>query len=186
MTKIDLDDLEAKAKAAGGDEWFASVIGLRVNATNAKIGGETPICDIRGWGYLTGQGHGALGLSEKEAIAVQRAIADYIASANPATMLALTAHIRELKAMNEDFLEQITAQTESVLFKELQEIMKANNALHNENTRLKQLVDLADALRAAQRAYMADRGNNQLGRAVANAAKSYDDLRSLGGVRSCE
>ena len=94
---INLDDFESKAKAAGGDEWFASVIGLRVSATNAKIGGETPICDIRGWGYLTGQGHGALGLSEKEAIAVQRAIADYIASANPATMLALVARIRELE-----------------------------------------------------------------------------------------
>ena len=94
--------------------------------------------------------------------------------------------IRRLQAENEDFLEQITAQTESVLFKELQEIMKANNALHDENARLKQLVDFADALRAAQRAYMADRGNDQLGRAVANAAKSYDDLRSLGGVRSDE
>jgi hypothetical protein len=64
--------------------------------------------------------------------------------------------------------------------------MKANNRLHDENARLKQLVDLADALRAAQRAYMADRGNDQLGRAVASAAKSYDDLRSLGGVRSDE
>jgi hypothetical protein len=100
---LNLDNLESKAKAAGGDEWFASVIGLRVNATNAKIGGETPICDIRGWGYLTGQGHGALGLSEKEAIAVQRAIADYIASANPATMLALVAHIRKLAADKERY-----------------------------------------------------------------------------------
>ena len=100
--------------------------------------------------------------------------------------LTLVAHIRQLEADNKDFLEQIAVQTESVLFKELQEIMKANNALHDENARLKQLVDFADALRAAQRAYMADRGNDQLGRAVANAAKSYDDLRSLGGVRSDE
>jgi hypothetical protein len=99
---------------------------------------------------------------------------------------AAAALIRRLQADNEDFLEQITVQTESVLFKELQEIMKANNALHDENARLKQLVDFADALGAAQRAYMADRGNDQLGRAVANAAKSYDDLRSLGGVRSDE
>ena len=55
-----------------------------------------------------------------------------------------------------------------------------------ENARLKQLVDLADALRAAQRAYMADRGNDQLGRAVALGEEIYDDLRSLGGVRSDE
>ena len=91
------------------------------------------------------------------------------------------ALIRRLQADNKDFLEQITVQTESVLFKELQEIMKANNALHDENARLKQLVDFADALRAAQRAYMADRGNDQLGRAVADAAKDYYALRSLWG-----
>jgi hypothetical protein len=98
--------------------------------------------------------------------------------------LTLVAHIRELEADNKDFLEQIAVQTESVLFKESQEIMKANNALHDENARLKQLVDFADTLRAAQRAYMADRGNDQLGRAVADAAKGYYALRSLGGVRS--
>lgn len=134
---LDLDELESKAKAAGGDEWFASGNGLSVNATNAKIRGKKPICDIRGWGYLTGEGYGALGLSEKEAIAVQRAIADYIASANPATILALVARIRELEADNKDFLDQISAQTESVLYKELQEALARNNALFAENEALK-------------------------------------------------
>jgi hypothetical protein len=128
--------------------------------------------------------------AEKMAVVVEQAQRALFYTSQEMSFLdqigAAAALIRRLQAENEDFLEQITAQTESVLFNELQEIMKANNALHNESARLKQLVDLADALRAAQRAYMADRGNDQLGRAVANAAKSYDDLRSLGGARSDE
>jgi hypothetical protein len=52
--------------------------------------------------------------------------------------LTLVAHIRELKAMNEDFLEQITVQTESVLFKELQETIARNNALFAENVALRE------------------------------------------------
>lgn len=35
-------------------------------------------CDIRGWGYLTGMGHGALGLDYDDAVAIQRANADFI------------------------------------------------------------------------------------------------------------
>ena len=47
----------------------------------SEMGGEFCVCDIRGWGYLTGKGHGALGLSEKEALAIQKANAELIASA---------------------------------------------------------------------------------------------------------
>lgn len=39
------------------------------------------MCDIRGWGYLTGNGHGALGLSLEEAVAIQTANARLIAAA---------------------------------------------------------------------------------------------------------
>jgi hypothetical protein len=55
-----------------------------------------------------------------------------------------------------------------------------------EISRLKQLVDFADTLRAAQRAYMADRGNDELGRAVVLGGEIYDGLRGIGGVRSDE
>ncbi|XAI95938.1 hypothetical protein [Microcystis phage Mwe-JY26] len=44
--------------------------------------------------------------------------------------------------------------------------------------KLRKLVELADALRAAQRAYMADRGNNDLGKKVADAAAAYDAERA--------
>jgi hypothetical protein len=66
--------------------------------------------------------------------------------------LTLIAHIRKLEAMNEDLLEQLATRSESGMAKDMQEIMKANNALHDENARLKQLVDLAVAERAAQKA----------------------------------
>lgn len=52
-------------------------------------GGETPVCDIRGWGYLTGGGHGALGLPEDMAIAVQNAWGQLIADAVNARFAAL-------------------------------------------------------------------------------------------------
>ena len=39
------------------------------------------ICDIRGWGRLTGSGHGGLGLSHDEAKAIQIANANLIAAA---------------------------------------------------------------------------------------------------------
>ena len=37
----------------------------------SEKGGVTVIANIRGWGYLTGQGHGALGMNEATAIARQ-------------------------------------------------------------------------------------------------------------------
>jgi hypothetical protein len=41
-------------------------------------GGDRHVADIRGWGYFTGGGHGALGLSGDEALAHQKAVGDLI------------------------------------------------------------------------------------------------------------
>lgn len=41
-------------------------------------GGATRIYDVRGWGYLTGRGHGALDLTEAEAVAAQMAWAEFV------------------------------------------------------------------------------------------------------------
>ncbi|GEM_PF-6711148 len=61
--------------------WQVEIIGSpRVIAEGAK-GGTFPICDIRGWGYLTGKGHGALGLPHDEAVAIQNANTHLIAAA---------------------------------------------------------------------------------------------------------
>lgn len=44
-------------------------------------GGQTVIANVRGWGYLTGGGHGALGLPEELAVNEQRRWGEMIAQA---------------------------------------------------------------------------------------------------------
>lgn len=62
--------------------------------------GAHKICDISGWGYLTGKGLGALGLSHDEAIAIQTVRANVIAAA-PDMLAAL-----EAQAEADDFGDQ--------------------------------------------------------------------------------
>lgn len=70
--------------------WTADANGHQVRTTDHK--GNFPICDIRGWGHLTGKGVGALGLDPADAVEIQRANARLIAAA-PAMLVALeTAH----------------------------------------------------------------------------------------------
>lgn len=64
--------------------------GGTIVCTNAKIGGEAKLFDVRGWGYLTGGGHGALGLSYEEGAKVQDRMAA-IAIAAPEMLAALLA-----------------------------------------------------------------------------------------------
>ncbi len=46
-----------------------------------KAAPQMTVADVRGWGYLTGKGHGALGLPEHEAVAIQEANAALIVAA---------------------------------------------------------------------------------------------------------
>lgn len=55
------------------------------------------ICQIRGWGHLTGKGHGALCLSDEEAIAIQKANQQLIARARN-VLPALLDNIEALEA----------------------------------------------------------------------------------------
>ncbi|MHB8287115.1 MAG: hypothetical protein ACYDD1_20900 [Caulobacteraceae bacterium] len=54
--------------------------GTMIFAPSLK-GGETRVADLRGWGYLTGRGHGALGLSEDQAIAAQNIVGRLLVAA---------------------------------------------------------------------------------------------------------
>jgi hypothetical protein len=60
-------------------DWKADDHGQFLWAGSRKGGDDTP-AQVRGWGYLTGKGHGALGLPDADAIAVQRAVARVIAA----------------------------------------------------------------------------------------------------------
>jgi hypothetical protein len=59
--------------------------------------GPMRVADIRGWGYLTGKGHGALGLSDEVALATQKANAAFIVEAVN-SHASLKARIQELEA----------------------------------------------------------------------------------------
>ena len=58
------------------------------------------VADIRGWGYLTGKGDGALGLSEDEGIAAQRELITGIVAAVNALpeLVALRKEVGRLRA----------------------------------------------------------------------------------------
>lgn len=61
-------------------EWFYSHNASAIFCPSAK-GGERTILDMRGWGYLTGKGHGALGLDSETAAKEQDALAEFIIEA---------------------------------------------------------------------------------------------------------
>lgn len=88
-----MEKLEALAKAATPGP-YTSDEGRGIWCPNAKIGGVTKIFDIRGWGYFTGQGHGALGLSEAEGIAQQVANGAFVAACSPDAILTLIEALR--------------------------------------------------------------------------------------------
>jgi hypothetical protein len=56
--------------------------------------GRMRVADIRGWGHLTGGGHGALGLPDDQAIAIQEANGRLIAAAPE--LLEVAKELKEL------------------------------------------------------------------------------------------
>lgn len=48
-------------------------------AKGAPKGGDVRLFDVRAWGFLTGQGHGAIGLPNAEAAAIQDHMGDTVA-----------------------------------------------------------------------------------------------------------
>lgn len=74
--------------------WEIGYGGAYVGCRNEKIGGFAKLFDVRGWGYLTGNGHGALGLNGDKAAEIQFANARLAASA-PELLEACKAVIAE-------------------------------------------------------------------------------------------
>lgn len=100
---IDLDALEKLADEAtsrtDGGQWKSDDYGIRQIWAASLKGGNAHIADVRGWGYFTGMGHGALGLTEDEGIEAQRQIGQFIAAANPAIIKAMIAELKEARAL---------------------------------------------------------------------------------------
>lgn len=101
MTNLDV--LERLAKEAATrlacEKLKADSFGLQIWGESQK-GGDTHVLDVRGWGYLTGRGHGALGLSGADGIAAQRAVQAYVVASWNALPDLISA-ARERDAMRE-------------------------------------------------------------------------------------
>lgn len=61
-------------------DWLIDQLSGSIMAPSAK-GGFRTVLDLRGWGYLTGKGHGALSLPAETAAAEQDALARFIIEA---------------------------------------------------------------------------------------------------------
>ena len=73
-------------RTAWPGQWTCDNAGY-IWADNLK-GGQTHMIDVRGWGYLTGRGHGALDLSYEDAKRLQDELGGLLCAA-PETLLAL-------------------------------------------------------------------------------------------------
>jgi hypothetical protein len=74
MTKID-------SEALLHGPYTTDQFGAYIYGVNDKIGGLNTVLDIRGWGYLTGNGHGALGLEVSAGMAEQKRFAQFVVDA---------------------------------------------------------------------------------------------------------
>jgi hypothetical protein len=157
---LDLDDLEYKAKAAGGDQWSVQWFECKADSDDVRHAATKPLKQGEKRELLSvgdvlwrvpleigpispDHNHWAgnyLACSEEEA--------EFAASANPATMLALVAHIRRLQAEN-DTRDALRMQGEAQVASLLVEITslraekaKLREALawYGENARLCRLV----------------------------------------------
>lgn len=79
----------------------------------SEKGGETFILDVRGWGYLTGKGSGALGLPHDLAISMQKATGD-LAALSPTMAAALLKLREERDAAITVVREMVTANAENM------------------------------------------------------------------------
>lgn len=151
MSRIDLDALEKLADEAtfrtDGGEWKSDDYGIRQIWAKSLKGGNAHVADVRGWGYFTGMGHGALGLTEDEGIEAQRQIGQFIAAANPATIKALIAELREARGLLDDLVcevfDAITSDGEA------------------QDCKAAELSDLVEMARHAHRAFLARNGKVQ-------------------------
>lgn len=108
-TKIDIAELrgllEKAQKHLAPGKWSAHNYSTWINAPGLK-GDDTHVADVRGWGYLTGHGHGALKLGDDEALAQQAAWGELIVAAVnalPSCLDQLEQSQREVERLGKPF-----------------------------------------------------------------------------------
>lgn len=93
--------------------WHVDPLTASIYATDVPKG-PARVADMRGWGYLTGKGHGALALSQDEAIDIQRANAAFLVKAVN-NHDALVKHLHHLATVccDEDTLRLLDSLTDA-------------------------------------------------------------------------
>lgn len=102
---------EAATARLAGPSLSADDFGYQIWGDSQK-GGDTHVLDVRGWGYLTGKGAGALGLSDAEAMSAQRAIQRYAVAAWNAVP-ALLAEVAALRGERDRNWEEYLAERQA-------------------------------------------------------------------------
>lgn len=104
------EDLEQRLRdgleGVQGGPWHLDKHAVFIFAPSEK-GGDFPLGDevcggrvmrLRGWGYYTGRGHGALALPEDEAVKRQRLTGEHIARCSPENIAALLEDLSTSRA----------------------------------------------------------------------------------------
>lgn len=81
--------------------WRVEPYSFSIYADNVPKG-PARVADMRGWGYLTGKGHGALALSDDKGVAIQKANAEFIVKAVNSHE-ALVKALHDIIAANNEF-----------------------------------------------------------------------------------
>lgn len=161
---------EAATSRTDGGEWKADPYGIRQIWAKSLKGGDTHIADIRGWGYLTGGGHGALGLSDDEGLEAQRQIAAFIAAANPATVLDLIAEVAALRGAKWE-VQHVDTMNDMVLMGMARDDAEARAT--EAERKLAEAVGLLTELEQHVRAASEGRGHARAGIKSADAARAF-------------
>ena len=112
MTNRDLEEIQERYDNSTTGEWKAELIDRSV------WDGEMHVCDICGWGHLTGQG--GLRLSEQEALTIQEDNALFIAHAHQ-DIPALLKYIKQLEDAHLEIVntEPDTTNEDGVIYRDI-------------------------------------------------------------------
>lgn len=104
-------EIRERTENATPGPWTVDLNVLSIWCENPK-GGERKLFDIRGWGFLTGGGHGALGLKAAEAKEIQRRDGLFAAHARE-DIPWLLSRIEELEAQLAEAREEARKNAEA-------------------------------------------------------------------------
>ena len=133
--------------------WSVGYEAADVGCVNARIGGFAKLFVVRGWGYLTGHGHGGLGLDIHDAYEIQKANARLAAAAPAPSQAAADVLDARATALHKSVLRLLRS-GHRMAVKEISEAIGTQDD--------KKVANVLDYLVRKNRAMRIDRGIYQL------------------------